>query len=103
MIHGQVDVPCADLFIIVFPRATETIFFRRILEASAAGEISAYILCPAVVHGPSSGPVGHASIFFRMYLETVLKEKGPFIVEDGMYRVEIVRMSQIFGRHIYLI
>jgi hypothetical protein len=63
---------------------------HRILQASDAGDINAYILCPAVVHGPGLGPVGRASIFFKFYLQTIFKVNGLFIAGDGNYRIETV-------------
>lgn len=53
------------------------------MEASSRGDIYSYIICPACVHGPGTGPVGRVSGLakFLSYLYTA--HGGAFVVGDG--------------------
>ena len=90
MLHGQVDAPCVDLIPHYLRLKNANASFDRILQASEAGDVNAYILCPSAVHGPGSGPVGRASLIFKLYVGAVLTAKGPVVVGEGSNRFEFV-------------
>ena len=96
MLHGQVDIPCVsiiqhDLFSLLKP-------VHRILQASASGNVNAYILCPSAVYGPGTGPVGRASLFFKLYVGSVLQQRVPYVIGEGTNRFEFVS-EQITQKH----
>src|SRR6266404_3844333 len=56
---------------------------RRILQAAENGHTESYIICPAAVVGPSSGPVPANSVFFKFMTQLALAFKKSFYVGEG--------------------
>lgn len=56
---------------------------RRILQAAEKGHTESYIICPAAVVGPSSGPVRASSFFFKFMAQLSLGLKKAFYVGKG--------------------
>ena len=64
----------------------------RILKASEAGHTESYIICPAAVVGPPTGPVPASSVFFFFNLQFVLALKKPVYVGEGENVFHAVRV-----------
>lgn len=56
---------------------------RRILQAAEKGHTESYIICPAAVVGPSSGPVPASSVFFKFLAQLALGFKRTLYVGEG--------------------
>lgn len=85
MLHGQVDAP--------------------ILRASEEGYTESYIVCPAAIVGPSTGPVPSASFFFHFMTQLALAFKRAIYVGEGANIFYAVRLDdlvdlyrRVFGR-----
>ncbi|KAH8980018.1 NAD-binding protein [Lactarius akahatsu] len=81
MLHGQVDAP--------------------ILRASEEGYTESYIICPAAIVGPSTGPVPSASFFFHFMTQLALGFKKAIYVGEGsniFYTVRLDDLVDLYGR-----
>jgi hypothetical protein len=56
---------------------------RRILQAAEKGHTESYIVCPAAVVGPPSGPVRAGSVFFKFMSQLALAFKKTFYIGEG--------------------
>ncbi|KAI9436010.1 NAD-binding protein [Lactarius indigo] len=75
MLHGQVDAP--------------------ILRASEEGYTESYIICPAAIVGPSTGPVPTASTFFHFMTQLALGFKKAIYVGEGSNIFYAVRLDDL--------
>ncbi|KAH9041085.1 NAD-binding protein [Lactarius pseudohatsudake] len=73
MLHGQVDAP--------------------ILRASEEGYTESYIICPAAIVGPPTGPVPSASVFFHFMTQLALGFKKAIYVGEGSNIFYTVRLD----------
>jgi len=64
----------------------------RILKASEAGHTESYIICPAAVVGPTTGPAPASSVFFFFNSQFVLAMKKPVYVGEGENVFHAVRV-----------
>ncbi len=55
----------------------------RLLHASEEGYTESYIICPAAIVGPSTGPVPSASFFFHFMTQLALGFKKAIYVGEG--------------------
>jgi len=56
---------------------------RRILQAAEKGHTESYIICPAAVVGPSSGPVPANTFFFKFMAQLALAFDKTFYIGEG--------------------
>ncbi|KAI0271296.1 hypothetical protein BC834DRAFT_818687 [Gloeopeniophorella convolvens] len=75
MLHGAVDFP--------------------ILRASEAGYTESYIVCPAAIVGPPTGPVHAGSFFIKFMAQFVLAFKKGIYVGEGSNLFYTVRLDDI--------
>jgi len=75
MLHGQVDAP--------------------ILRASEAGYTESYIISPAAIVGPPTGPVPAGSVFFKFMTQFALALKKAIYVGEGENVFYMVRLDDL--------
>jgi hypothetical protein len=66
--------------------------FCRVLQSGEDGYAESYIICPAAVVGPSSGPVPSGSVFFKFMVQIALGFKKAIYIGEGenlFYTVDI--------------
>jgi hypothetical protein len=75
----------------------------RILKASEAGHTESYIVCPAIVVGPSTGPVPTTSLFFFFITQFILAFKKPTYIGAGENVFYVVRahFNPLFARETF--
>ncbi|KAI0298776.1 hypothetical protein B0F90DRAFT_1730957 [Multifurca ochricompacta] len=81
MLHGQVDAP--------------------ILQASEAGYTESYIICPAAIVGPPTGPVPAGSYFIKFMTQLVLAFKKALYIGEGsnvFYTVQLDDVVDLYRR-----
>ncbi|KAH9959910.1 hypothetical protein BGW80DRAFT_1232514 [Lactifluus volemus] len=85
MIHGAVDVP--------------------ILQAAEAGHTESYIMCPAAIVGPGTGPVLASSLFWKFIVQFPIACKKANYVGEGSNLFYTLRLDdlvdlyrRVFGR-----
>ena len=62
---------------------TSTLLLPRLLCASEEGYTESYIICPAAIVGPGTGPVPSASVFFNFMTQLALGFKKAIYVGEG--------------------
>ncbi|KAI0249453.1 hypothetical protein BJV78DRAFT_1227496 [Lactifluus subvellereus] len=75
MLHGQVDVP--------------------VMQASEAGYTESYIICPAAIVGPPTGPVPAGSVFFKFMTQLALAFKKAIYIGEGSNVFYTLRLDDL--------
>ena len=94
--HGPVDVPYVLLCDFIYTcTQTGTWLLPRILRASEEGYTESYIICPAAIVGPATGPVPSVSLLFPFVTQIVLGFKKAVYVGDGDNLFYLVRTPSV--------
>jgi len=78
----------------------------RILRASEEGHTESYIVCPAAIVGPGTGPAPCASLFFHFNTQLALGFKKAAYVGDGanvFYTVRVLPSPLVASRAILMV
>ena len=68
----------------------------RILKAGEEGYVNAFIICPSMVHGRTSGPVERAPALTKMVISLMLERKHAFCVGDGSRTSGLVSVINLY-------